>query len=66
MSVGESINKGMAFLREARVELSKVTWPTRKETIASTVVVVVTVFVTTVFLGVVDFFLVKVMKAIYG
>ena len=31
------------FLREVRVELSKVTWPTRKDTLASTSVVLVIV-----------------------
>lgn len=42
------------FLREVKIELSKVTWPTRKQTIGSTVVVIVFVFVIAMFLGVVD------------
>lgn len=66
MTITEWIHKGREFLREARTELSKVTWPARKETIASTFVVLISVLVTTMFLGLVDFFLVKVMKAIYG
>ncbi|GAB4272252.1 preprotein translocase subunit SecE [Deferrisoma sp.] len=42
------------FLREAKVELKKVTWPDRKITTASTVVVLVVTFVVGIYLGVVD------------
>ena len=42
------------FLREVKVELSKVTWPSKKQTIGSTVVVIVFVFIVSIFLGVVD------------
>jgi preprotein translocase subunit SecE len=39
------------FFREVRVELKKVTWPSRKETIASTSVVLITVILVAFFLG---------------
>jgi preprotein translocase subunit SecE len=42
------------FLREARIELKKVTWPSRKEAMASTVVVIILVIIVSAFLGVVD------------
>lgn len=42
------------FFREVWVELSKVTWPSRKETIGTTLVVIVFVFLIAVFLGAVD------------
>ncbi len=42
------------FLREVKIELSKVTWPSRKQTIGSTVVVIVFVFLIALFLGAVD------------
>lgn len=42
------------FFREVRVELKKVTWPSRKETIASTSVVLITVIMVAFFLGIVD------------
>lgn len=45
------------FLRETRQELKKVSWPTREELVASTVLVVVTTFILAAFIGVVDFFL---------
>lgn len=42
------------FLREARAELRKVTWPNRKELINYTAVVIVATAISAVFLGVVD------------
>jgi preprotein translocase subunit SecE len=42
------------FLQQVKAELRKVTWPTRKETYGSTVVVIVLVLMVAVFLWVVD------------
>jgi preprotein translocase subunit SecE len=43
------------FLKEVRVELTKVTWPTASELRATTTVVIITVFLITVFIGLIDF-----------
>lgn len=48
------VNKSVQFLREVKMELKKVTWPTRKQAIGSTVVVVLLVMIISLFLGVVD------------
>ena len=48
------LDKGLQFLREVKVELKKVTWPTRKQTIGSTIVVIILVMIIALFLGVVD------------
>jgi len=48
-------SKSAQFLREVKVELKKVTWPSRKQTIGSTVVVIALVMLISLFLGVVDF-----------
>jgi preprotein translocase subunit SecE len=48
------IDKSIQFLREVKVELKKVTWPSRKQTMGSTVVVVVIVAIISIFLGIVD------------
>ena len=48
------IDKGLQFLREVKVELKKVVWPSRKQTIGSTVVVLILVMIISVFLGMVD------------
>ena len=50
------------FFREVRVELKKVTWPSRKETIASTSVVLITVILIGFFLGIVDLGLSRLIK----
>jgi preprotein translocase subunit SecE len=48
------IDKGIQFLREVKVELKKVVWPTRKQTIGSTVVVLILVMIIALFLGLID------------
>ena len=48
------LQKSIQFLREVKVELKKVTWPSRKQAIGSTVVVIVLVMLISLFLGVVD------------
>lgn len=45
------------FLKEVRLELKKVTWPTRQETIHYTLMVIVISAVTAAFLGGIDFIL---------
>ncbi len=50
------------FLREVKIELKKVTWPSRKETLASTAVVLITVIISATFLGLVDFILSKIIR----
>ncbi|MDY6904180.1 MAG: preprotein translocase subunit SecE [Thermodesulfobacteriota bacterium] len=58
------IGKSIQFLREVRVELKKVTWPSRKQTIGSTAVVLLLVFVVGFFLGIVDMGLSGLVKMI--
>ncbi len=45
-----------AFLKEVKIELKKVTWPTRKEAVAQTYAVIITVVIVAFFLGFVDWF----------
>ena len=52
------------FLKEVKIELKKVVWPTRKDTIASTTVVIILVFIIAIFLGLVDFGLSKIIRVI--
>jgi preprotein translocase subunit SecE len=48
------IERSRAFLEECLAELKKVHWPTRDETRAATIAVIIGVAVMAVFLGVVD------------
>jgi preprotein translocase subunit SecE len=45
------------FLQDVHAETKKVTWPSRKDVIGSTVVVIVAVFIIAGFLGIIDFIL---------
>lgn len=42
------------FFKDIRVEMSKVSWPTRAELWDSTIVVIVAVLLVTIFVGIVD------------
>lgn len=44
----------MRFLREAKSELKKVTWPTRRELIANTIVVFIAVVLSAILIWVID------------
>ena len=58
------IENSIQFLREVKVELKKVAWPSRKQTLGSTVVVLVLVFIIAFFLGVVDVMLASLVKTV--
>jgi preprotein translocase subunit SecE len=59
-------NKALQFLSQAKAELKKVTWPTRKQTLASTAVVMVIVAIMAFYLGIIDFVLAKLVKIVLG
>ena len=48
------LEKIKAFFQEVSVELKKVSWPTRQQTLAATVVVITVSFIVAFFLGIVD------------
>ncbi len=52
------------FFEQSWREMHKVTWPTRKETIATSIAVLVMVVFMSIFLGIVDFSLAKAIEAI--
>ncbi|MCI0483201.1 MAG: preprotein translocase subunit SecE [candidate division NC10 bacterium] len=60
----EWVDKAIRFFKEVRAELGKVSWPSRKEVIGSTAVVLISVFILSFFLGLVDVVLQKIMSAI--
>jgi preprotein translocase subunit SecE len=65
-SVSTIVRSSLQFLRESRTELKKVKWPTRKELLASTAVVVGLTLLISFFLGLIDFGLIKIIKNIVG
>jgi preprotein translocase SecE subunit len=42
------------YIKDVRIEMSKVSWPTRQELRESTLVVIVMVIVISIFIGIVD------------
>lgn len=52
------------YFEDAKKELGKVSWPTKKEVRATSVAVLILVVVMSFFLGIVDLLLAKVMEAI--
>ena len=52
----------MIFLKECKAELEKVSWPTKDEVVKSTGVVLVTVFVFSVFIFITDSLFVWLLK----
>ncbi|MEK7379243.1 MAG: preprotein translocase subunit SecE [Candidatus Binatota bacterium] len=54
----------MKFFKEAWQELKKVHWPSRKETYAATLLVVIVVLMIALFLALVDFGLTRTIQAI--
>jgi preprotein translocase subunit SecE len=53
-SIKEKFEVAKQFLREVKTELKKVTWPSRKDTLSGTLVVLIAVFIIAIFLGIVD------------
>jgi len=62
----DCVQKIRLFFESVKAELSKVTWPTRKETIATTGVVIVIIALISIFLGLCDVILAKMMQFILG
>jgi preprotein translocase SecE subunit len=58
------IDRVVLFFREVKVEIKKISWPQRKETIASTSIVIIIVLIIGIFLGIVDVGLARLVKLI--
>ena len=60
------IAKTRSFFDEVKQELDKVTWPARKETVATTWVVVFIVVLISFYLGACDLVLAKLLRLFIG
>ena len=58
------IKEFIEFFEESKVEIKKVVWPTRKETVTTCIAVLVVSVVIALYLGVVDLALSKIVEAI--
>jgi len=55
MKISQLPKKGINFLQEVRIELKRVTWPTRQQTIKYTLIVIGLSLAVAAFLGGLDF-----------
>ncbi len=62
--VQDGVRRLTEFFRESWQELKKVHWPSRKETYAATLVVIIVVVLISVYLALVDLGLTKAIQAI--
>jgi preprotein translocase subunit SecE len=61
MKIKNIFSKIHNFIKEAIAELKKVIWPTKKDLKNSTVVVITTIIIASIFIGLVDIFFTKVL-----
>ncbi|MDR1111828.1 MAG: preprotein translocase subunit SecE [Deltaproteobacteria bacterium] len=61
-----ALSRFIGFLKDARRELTRVTWPTRKETVTSTGVLLALVAISAVYLALVDGILTRILRLIVG
>ncbi len=59
------IRKPVNFLKEVRVELGKVSWSTPQELMGSTIVVITTTAIMTLFIWIVDLMLAGILRKIF-
>ncbi len=57
-------NKFTNFFKDIKIEMSKVSWPSKDELIGSTVVVIVSLTILSAFIGVCDVILSKIVNII--
>jgi preprotein translocase subunit SecE len=66
MDVKEKTEQLKTYFKEVYLETKRVTWPSRKDTLKGTYVILITVVVAATFLGIVDFTIGKLIRALLG
>jgi preprotein translocase subunit SecE len=64
MEFKEKIEKIKEYFREVYLEAKRVTWPSKKDAIKGTYIVLITVVIAALFLGVVDIGLAKIIQTL--
>jgi preprotein translocase subunit SecE len=65
MDARQTLDKVKEYFKEVYLETRRVTFPSRKDTVKGTYVVLITVFITALFLGVVDVALAKIIQVLF-
>jgi preprotein translocase subunit SecE len=64
MDIRGSLEKLKEYFREVFLEAKKVTWPSKKDTVKGTYIVLITVIIAALFLGIVDVGLAKIIQTL--
>lgn len=59
------INRTIDFLKEVKIELTKVSWSTKEELLGATTVVIVITSLMGLFIGIIDLFLSKALSLVF-
>jgi preprotein translocase subunit SecE len=65
MDMREKVDNVKEYFREVYRETKRVTFPSRKDTLKGTYVILITVFIASVFLGIVDVGLAKIIQTLF-
>jgi len=65
MDIREHVDNLKAYFKEVYLETKRVTFPSRKEALKGTYVILITVVIAALFLGVVDVGLAKIVQALF-
>lgn len=57
-------SKAAGFLKDIKIEMGKVSWPSKDELMGSTMVVLVSLAILSLFIGICDLFLSKIVNVI--
>ncbi|OGW18672.1 MAG: preprotein translocase subunit SecE [Nitrospinae bacterium RIFCSPLOWO2_12_FULL_47_7] len=58
------LEKAKEFLLEVNAEIKRITWPSRKEAVGGTIVVIAVVFLVSIYLGLIDSVLAGIVRRI--
>ena len=64
MNVKDKLEPVKQYFRDVYMEAKRVTWPSKKDAVKGTYVVLITVVIAAVFLGIVDVGLAKIIQAL--
>ncbi len=65
MEIRQHVDKLKAYFKEVYLETKRVTFPSRKEALKGTYVILITVVIAALFLGIVDVGLAKIVQALF-
>ncbi len=65
MDIKGNVDKLKAYFKEVFLETKRVTFPSRKEALKGTYVILITVVIAAIFLGVVDVGLAKIVQVLF-